>query len=191
MQVTCEICGNQFKRQPWEVRYNRHMCCSKKCETRRVWQRKADRFWERLERRGDDECWEWNHILTMDGYGRMKWNPGEHKAHRFSYRLHFGPIPDGMCVCHRCDNRKCCNPYHLFIGTRRENFDDMMAKGRNAFGERHPRCKLKDDQVGEIRLLAAEGVKQMAIAAKFGVTPQCIGRIINGIARRKPTTCPS
>lgn len=89
-----------------------------------------ERFWAHLPDRGDG-CWEWTGgTLATGGYGKLSVNGAERRAHRFSYELLVGPIPDGLCVLHRCDNRPCCNPSHLFLGTRRDNNYDMATKKR-------------------------------------------------------------
>lgn len=91
-----------------------------------------DRFWEKVDRRGPDECWEWQGARNSKGYGelgRAKGKKNEY-AHRLAYRIHYGSISEGMFVLHRCDNPPCCNPRHLFEGTPQDNTDDMIAKGR-------------------------------------------------------------
>jgi len=92
----------------------------------------AQRFWSKIRVVGLDECWEWRAGLTEKGYGWFGVSGHAKRSHRIAYELTRGPIPPGMKVCHSCDNRKCCNPCHLFCGTDQDNMDDMKAKGRQA-----------------------------------------------------------
>ena len=98
----------------------------------------ADRFWEKVDRRGPDECWPW--LPAKKGeHGkfmiRKRLNDG---AHRVAWRLTQGPIPEGYFVCHHCDNPPCCNPAHLFLGTAADNSRDMVVKGRRRGGRPKP-----------------------------------------------------
>lgn len=139
------------------------------------------RFYSKLAF-GMSECWYWVGSRNRLGYGQLP-ALGEHKAHRVSWVLHCGPIPDGLHVLHKCDVRACVNPEHLFLGTQAENVDDMIAKGRHVctplFGEDNPMSKLTRAQVASIRReYAAGGVTMNQTAAKYGVTVMTIQRAI-------------
>jgi hypothetical protein len=89
------------------------------------------RFWEKVKKSDTNDCWEWQSTTNNKGYGTISIKGRSRLAHRFSYEIHNGSIPNGLNVLHRCDNPLCCNPAHLFLGTQRDNIADMVAKGRN------------------------------------------------------------
>ena len=94
-----------------------------------------ERFWKRVSKPDDpDKCWQWTGGKSSLGYGDMMIEGKRIGAHRFSYQLHHGPIPEGMWICHHCDNPKCINPDHLFIGTHQDNSNDKIKKGRDVQG---------------------------------------------------------
>lgn len=140
-----------------------------------------DRFWEKVAIDPYGGCWEWCGARTSDGYGSIgvSKEQGNAYAHRLSWELHNGPIPDGLCVLHKCDHRPCVNPEHLFIGDRAANAADMAAKGRSTRGEKNPQAKLTDESVREARILATAGVFQKDIAKKMGVSRQAIGNALS------------
>ena len=123
------------------------------------------------------DCWVWIGDCHRDGYGRFR--PGGSapsvQAHRFSYELFNGPIPDGMKVLHSCDYHPCVNPNHLFLGTQKDNMQDMIKKGRK-FVESIPQ-KLSVEKVREIRSLIKQGITQKKIARNFGISQQTVSDI--------------
>jgi hypothetical protein len=128
--------------------------------------------------------------LEASGYGRffVRKVDGKSvfaKAHRASYRAFKGAIPDGIMVCHSCDNRACVNPDHLFLGTAKDNAEDMARKGRHWMrgynAERHPLAKMSFEKADLVRAeFAKGGVTRTEIAARYGVTRAIIGRIVAG-----------
>jgi len=136
----------------------------------------SERFWSKV-RKGDG-CWEWQASLK-GGYGQFGHGG---LAHRVSWEMTRGPIPNGLYVCHRCDNRRCVNPDHLFLGTQRDNMSDAARKGRTAKGERQGHAKLTAAAVAEIRSLHLAGVRQKEIAALFGLAKGHTNRIVHRAA---------
>lgn len=110
-------------------------------------------------------CHYWIGTYGNHGYGCLS----TELAHRVSYELYKGPIPKSMVILHSCDNRKCVNPNHLFLGTNQDNVRDMVSKGRQAKGKLIPQSKLDESQVQQIRALLFKGVKQEEIARLFNV----------------------
>ncbi len=143
----------------------------------------AERFWAKVEKKGPDECWKWTGSTHKFGYGIIGAGGrggGTLYAHRVSWEIHNGPIPDGMCVCHSCDNPPCTNPHHFFLGTRPDNTADMMAKGRHRLrilnGEKHGMAKVTERDVREIRRLRGS-VGQSHLARRYGVGVSTISMI--------------
>jgi hypothetical protein len=170
----------------------------------------AERFWPKVDQSGrPDACWPWLRGRSKQGYGKFRLGGRGSQtvgAHRVAWELTHGPIPDGLWVCHRCDNPPCCNPGHLFLGTPTDNTADAFAKGRmrspfeltpperRARGLRsgahtHPErivrgeaqgaAKLTEPQVVEIReRYAAGGLRQVDLAAEFGVSQTLISKVV-------------
>lgn len=135
----------------------------------------------------DSGCWEWKFAIRDNGYARTKFFGVNWYLHRLSYWAFVGEIPHGHDVCHKCDNRKCCNPSHLFVGTRKENMQDAVSKGRQAKGFALPQTKLSEDDKRKILSRIRSGELYKDIAIDYGVTRHSIGRIaiLNGIRRGK------
>lgn len=128
------------------------------------------RFWQRVSVGRLGACWPWQRHIKTTGYGQFSKNLS---AHRVAWESARGPIPDGLHVLHRCDNRKCCNPAHLFLGTNSDNMADKLAKSRhrwgNCRGEEHGRAKLNEEKVRRIRTLYAYGMTLKQLAAEFDI----------------------
>lgn len=138
------------------------------------------RFWAKVDKSG--ECWTWTGARTQSGYGwaNLLGVAGRSaRAHRVSWWIANGPIPPGLFVCHKCDNRSCVRPDHLFTGTCADNNRDMARKGRvvTRRGSTCPHTRLTEDNVREIRALAASMARK-DIAARFGVGYRCILHIV-------------
>lgn len=180
---TCAECGRETKRK----------YCGKACY--RIAQRSIDpvaRFWAKVHK--SEGCWPWTgntvggnrseipygqfSLLAEDGTRRHVY------AHRYVWEITNGPIPDGIKVCHSCDNPLCVRPSHLFLGTQAENLKDAADKGRfHVPRPNHPRRKLSDEDVAMIKVMRQGGMTLDAIGARFGVTKTCVSRIVNGHAR--------
>lgn len=149
----------------------------------------------------EGDCWEWQGAKLNNGYGDLVLGSKKNKfpyfyrnrPHRFSY-AHFNEseIPDGMFVCHKCDNPKCCNPLHLFLGTPKENMHDKIKKGRQPTreefsklakryspkGSKQPKAKLHESDIPSIFEMFKNKVPKRRIAQRFNVTPGAIGAVL-------------
>lgn len=146
-----------------------------------------ERFWSKVEK--TDTCWNWVGMMHYKGYGEFvtctcnKFGSKD-KAHRVSYILNVNKIPEGMCVCHKCDNRACVRPDHLWVGTDLENNQDRVNRGRsaNAKNGNHSKLQLSTETIAEIRTkYELGGITQASLAKEYGVS----SRHISGIVRRE------
>lgn len=130
-------------------------------------------------------CWNWTGALIGKGYAQFQVRRGgENKTdkygHRWSWRIHKGRLAEGDKVLHKCDNPRCVNPNHLFVGTTADNAQDMKEKGRHLYGERNSKVVLTETKVLKIHAMSAQGVSQATIARNFGVSQIQVSRIIRG-----------
>jgi len=170
----CPTCGIVFVR-PMDAR--KQIFCTIACYHAQPWQL---RFWKSVKK--TDSCWEWTGSKFNTGYGALLWERKRGTAHRASWVLHYGRIPKGLCVCHRCDNRSCVNPKHLFLGTHADNMQDMFAKGRRiaAVGEKSSCHKLNANKVREIRVQFQAGASKEGLGRKYDVDSKTIRCLLTG-----------
>lgn len=161
-------------------------------ETRRNDKDPLKRFLSKVTK--TDHCWIWRANRTQSGYGTFGFRRKVWRAHRVSYVLFIGEIPDGICVCHRCDTPHCVNPDHLFLGTHADNMRDAQAKGRLSIkeaiaaqkpeqkprGSSHHAALIDEARVVELRNLRRQGWALKRLAAHFCVSWQQVQRIACG-----------
>lgn len=157
---TCDFCGEAF---PGKT--NTRFCCVT-CD-----------FVARIEIVG--ECWEWLGEINH-GYGRIRVGGKKMRAHRVAFWLANGLDPGELLVCHTCDNKKCVNPLHLYIGTNQDNSDDAVSRGRTTRGDGHPKNKLTPEQVAMVLATAGQRGSGRRLARQYGVSPAAISAIRHG-----------
>ena len=179
--------------------------------TSRFTEEQQDRFWRKVACGRKKDCWLWKLGCTKAGYGQLQIRAVASRpllAHRVAWELTNGAIPDGLHILHRCDNPRCCNPHHLFLGTQRDNNRDRDKKGRvasgdqngartrpdrNPFvrnrgsgmsGEKHPQAKLSDKDVAALLAEKKSGISNAALARKYEISQTHVGRIVRGTSRK-------
>ena len=136
---------------------------------------KNPRFWSKVQR--GPGCWEWQACLETTGYGYYRYDGRSQVAHRVSWKITNGPITNGLFVLHTCDNRKCVRPSHLFLGTKKDNTQDAIVKGRHKHGEESVHAKLTEKDVKKIK---KDRRTQHVIAQEYGIVQQHVSNIKNG-----------
>lgn len=151
-----------------------------------------DKFWSKVSIGRKDDCWRWLAHIGKDGYGVFSVYSKLLKAHRFSWLITNTEkdIPEGLCICHKCDNRFCVNPNHLFLGTYVDNMQDMIKKGRQSVGmchgkklrgEKNGKVKLTQIQVDEMRKIAkTEKITQHELAEMYNISETQVSNILSG-----------
>ncbi len=139
-----------------------------------------DVFWAKVERGDNDKCWSWRLVVESNGYANVMFKKKKYKAHRIAYFLHYGVEPGDKLCCHKCDNSRCLNPMHIFLGTYLDNSNDKVAKGRQAFnqGEKNGYSKLNKTQVNEIRRLYELKISASVISNTYGIKYSSVKRAV-------------
>lgn len=164
----------------------RNQFCSVRCgNLARPRRPLSERFWEKVERA--EGCWLWMGAHGLHGHGQIYIGSVTNltSAHRISWLLHHGPIPDGLSVLHRCDNPPCVNPEHLFLGTQKDNMQDAIEKGRFKFlaprrGPSNNKAKLTWTQVADIRSAYIGGVTLSQLSRDYSMARATLRRIVRG-----------
>lgn len=181
----CECCGATYFKHPTKpkAKWALQRFCSAGCASKVVQQENAlspDDMMSLLAERSPQSisgCWEYSMGRDASGYALLKWAGKRWTGHRLMYHLRHRGIPEGMQVLHRCDNRICVNPAHLFLGDNAANNEDRNKKGRQAKGERIHTALLTDADVLAIR---ASDESPTILAARFGVSKGTIGNVRSG-----------
>lgn len=147
---------------------------------RKAGQTLRERFFLKVQKGEGEACWTWMGAYNTQGYGNFKVSRGTYRgAHRVSWEIHNGDIPEGLYVLHHCDNRPCVRPDHLFVGTQQDNMADAAEKGRMPRGEYHPHTRMTAETVRRIRQEYAEGSSQRDLVRKYRSSPPTIHRIVH------------
>lgn len=140
------------------------------------------RFWDCVDVRGPDECWEWKSTRAVQGYGVIQSEDRQLKAHRVALELSGVNVGDRL-VCHRCDNRPCCNPKHLYAGTHDDNMRDRNERGRVPKGQECWAARLNEDIVQFIRVFYGAGIyTKTQLAERFGVSVPAIRKVVDRVS---------
>lgn len=140
-----------------------------------------ERFWSKVNRDNDDGCWEWVGGKVRGGYGWFKSDDKHYQAHRFVWMITYGEIPNGMLICHTCDNPSCVNPKHLWLGTDKTNAEDRVRKKRQSRGTtNHPKIRVSPEQVKEMRKVYSLGnISMRKLASIYGICYSETNAILN------------
>jgi hypothetical protein len=179
----CTRCGKTLEMKHFNFRKPPRVEYKDTCNQCRAPMSEDARFWSKVSK-SPDGCWEWTAGRLFEGdYGAYRYQGRTQRAHRVSWEMLFGKIPEGFVICHACDNPRCVRPEHLFLGTHKDNMQDMVRKGRARplAGEHAPAAKLSKLDVSRIRRRYAKGkVSQAELAEEYALHPTQISRIING-----------
>jgi hypothetical protein len=177
----CTICGSV-------VKSTKTITCSKRCSNLYKWKKVFGNYHEYLKNKIlkysikclISGCWNWRKATTSRGYGTFTYRSKKERANRVSYLVFKGFIPEGIFVCHTCDNPSCVNPDHLYLGTHQQNVDDKLKRNRQPRGEKINLAKLKEKDIIKIRSSYENKEKtQQSLADEYNVSQTAISRIIH------------
>lgn len=179
--LRCLACKESFSASPCAKRKYCSLDCAYKDRQRLA----LEEFWSHVDRRGPNDCWPWIAALDKKGYGKVgirSLDQCGRGAHQVAYVIthNMDPIPEGINVCHSCDNPPCCNPAHLFLGTQKDNLKDCAVKMRTARGSANGQAKLTEDNIRQIFILKDRGASSKRLAEMFSITRGSITRILAG-----------
>lgn len=173
----CEFCRQPFQASHKKVRHGKGRFCSVHCRAKMAARKPVDtRFWAAIKKTKTPEgCWLWTGNISVHGYGTISVEGKIWRAHRLSYTLHYGPIPDDVLVCHACHMPSCVRPDHLYLGTAKDNAHDKVVAMPL---EERTRGKMNASTVNKIRAMAAQGVSKHAISQRFSVSYATVWAIV-------------
>lgn len=179
----CQACNKEFYIAPNRLRYGEGKYCSRGCGYTAKRVDLNERFWPKVQK--SDTCWIWLGSRAGGGYGRINIDGTNKPAHQIAWEMENGPLPEGQEICHICDNPPCVRPSHLFAGTRKENVQDMIRKGRRSplasgKGDRHGMAKLTTEKVTVIIQRYSVGESPKALAEEFGISRAHLHGIVKG-----------
>jgi HNH endonuclease len=179
LKLTCPKCGNKF--QIPLSKLGKRRFCRMGCKHSKTLN---ERFFDKFKMTDKNKCWEWFGNRNPSGYGMIGYLATQVLAHRVSWEVHRGKIPKGLFVLHRCDNPPCVNPNHLFVGTCKDNAQDMILKGRkpDTSGSKNGMSKINEADALKIRRLSAAGNNFTKIGRRFGL---CTTSVSNIVKRKK------
>lgn len=153
-------------------------------------EKQRERFWSYVDKKSDDDCWEWKSYKGSGGYGHFYLNNKQHPAHRISWFLENGPIPKAdekgnrICACHKCDNTSCVNPNHLFLGTDLDNIKDRDRKGRRIpfkpAGKKNGNATISIETIKTAEKMLIDGAKNIHVAKSLNISEALVSNIKNG-----------
>lgn len=195
--LSCPECGSVFDRDKSHYDYTLSrggtVYCSASCATKVNARNREgmteEKFWSKVDKTpgqgSNGDCWIWTGPKDFNGYGSVGWKSfnklKRSKTHRVAYQLLIGSIPEGLYLCHSCDNPPCCNPAHLSPGTQGDNMGDAVAKGRMPKGERSYAARHTDAQIREMKLWLLLGYCAEYLSPKFNMRPADIRKISRGL----------